>query len=318
MRKSLYLSLIVTLLISGCTHVQDIVDDWPKIEDGELAPTPDPDITPVELGKVSIVGKQWFRGGEPITWVAKAIDIFNDPTDFSDFKTLVDKDADRGFNLYVTYAGPGLGKPFNVGNGSGSPYTDTYNLVRNEAYWQEATDRIRYCNAKGITVLCSYSFVDQGMLNPNKVNQHKLNEEIQRWAQWLDRYSVILSPVSEADEGGSSGISRTLDILRFVRAFTTAPVGFHTTSNNSKWAGEVDFISVQDNGSVNWEKIKKLVDQHTIPVIIVENQHVSDDKACASFRRANDMSATYTLTNRGQTISEEMKLCVKSYASSVR
>lgn len=281
---------------------KSIFSGW--FEKKQKPQTPQVPTTPpaVLLGPVSIDGNQWIRNGNPIEWFGVAWDMFNQPVDDAGCFARIDHFAEHGINLIVTYAGPGLGKPFNAGNEGGPPYTDTKNLIRNDEYWQHVFKRLRYANDKDITVLCSYSFIDQGMLSERVVNQHRLNEELAKWAEELSRYSVILSPASEVEEGGSSAVSRVLWIIDMLRKHTDAPIGYHTGSEktNAVHADRLDFISTQDNKGINWGRINTALETGK-PVLIVENQDTSAGTQVAYHREARTRrGCTFVFTGQSR------------------
>jgi len=255
-----------------------------------------------------------------INWVAWSIDwAVQKP--LHEFKDLVRKRADLGFNLAVSFAGPGPGKIIWNGydNGGGEPYTDRYNLVPNPKYWQEVDKRLDWLNKYGITAVMSYSFVDQGMFSNRVINQSKILGDILRIADRYNGKSVMWSPVSEAEEGGSDAVSRTRDIVGALREVVSPdPIGFHSASDNSRHAPWIDFISIQDHHKLDVKRLKKIREKYpNKPAIVVECQKANDADSIWAMRQAHQMGATYTLTNRNWNISDWLAGQVAEFAREV-
>jgi len=252
------------------------------------------------------------------TWVAWSID-WACQVAINEFRDLIRKRAAMGFNLAVSYAAPGPGKMiWNRYDNAHEAYSDRYNLIPNEPYWAEVDKRLKILNDNGITAVMSYSFVDQGLFNPRVINQSKIIPDLIRIGERYKDYSVIWSPVSEAEEGGAEAVKRTKEIVFALREVVRPdPIGFHSVSDNSRFDW-INYISIQDHGSLDVGRLKRIRDKYpNVPAIVVECQKCSDANTIASMRQAHALGGTFTCTSRNWSISDWLAGEISEFAREV-
>ena len=255
------------------------------------------------LGKITVKGTKFKRSGKNFRIIGKAYDWAVQLTNY-EYRKHVDEDAKLGINLYFAYAGPGLGKLLYTPNPGGSPYKNNTTLDRNENYWKEVDNRIKYANKKGISVVIANTFVDQGITH--KYSTNLLKKDWKRTINRYKNYSVLWCPLSEYDEGGNSGITLGLALCNI----TPKVKCLHPVKSSGKHAAAQDFICEQ-----GYSKNKMQADlSHGKPVICAEDQSVKRNavKQIARFNEAENIGGIYIFTGWSRGWDNTMKNWLKS------
>jgi len=259
---------------------------------------------------------------KPWTIVGKSIDWGCQPFEWLAFKDLVRRDKATGYNFYCPFSSPGLTKPLWTGNSKGEPFEDRASLKWNRKYWDNIRDRYMYAwEVGGITCGNGEGFADSRMFHNSTVNWEALKDHVKRECEAFMDMSTIWIMGGEVEEGGSKAVAKALELCAIAKSICAPdPVGFHSVNCNEKWVGRgIDWISIQENGSLDMRRLKKLRDKHpNIPILIMENRKCNDSQIVSNLRGAHALGCTCIVGSKNfGTESEWLRGQIQEFSSEV-
>jgi hypothetical protein len=274
-------------------------------------PIPGPPPVDNAAGKIEIRGAKFFRDG--VLWLPVALsrDWAVQSKDNAAARAESDFFKSIGVDLHFAYSTPGIGKPEQVPNGSGPPYSDPARLVRNQAYWDEAMRRAEYHNANGQSLVVANFFADT---HPRRSGGWSRQQLIDDWAKTIEAFkdfSVLYTPMGEYNEQGNEYKQLALQLI----AITPAPNTLHPVGSSMEHHSVQSFISFR---GWNPGAMANAMSSTGKPVWSVEDgQGMQDNVIQARFEDARRRGLTYVITGRNfpEWISENMRQWFRSLSN---